>query len=393
MKRTISVSVGKGSVNHNSRKFRAENVDGSRTHLNIDYCNERIQTVYHQLFDEALKRYNEKQTRSDRRIPNYYEKIRSGNQEKPFHEIILQVGNQDDMSATGEYAELARTVLDEYYRGFQERNPNLRVFSAHLHMDEATPHLHIDFVPFTTGSKRGLETRVSLKQALAAQGFKGGTRGATEWAQWVQSEKEQLAAVMERHDIQWEQKGTHEKHLSVLDYKKQERVKEIAALDAELAEKQDEFQAVQSRIANYDNGTQSIERLEQRLETEEFQLPEPPKLMTAKAYKQRFVDPLIQKLKEVIKEVFYRYYKAIDSYHRLNSTNGRLYRENEHLASANERLTEENEALRAEVKDFRFLRKVLGSRQIDSLIAQAKELEQQRKQPQRTRRRNKDYER
>lgn len=146
-------------------------------------------------------------------------------------------------------------------------------------MDEATPHLHIDFVPFTTGSKRGLETRVSLKQALAAQGFKGGTRGATEWAQLVQSEKEQLAAVMERYDIQWEQKGTHEKHLSVLDYKKQERVKEIAALDAELAEKQHEFQSVQSRIVNYDNGTQSIERLD----TEEFQLPSA--LMTAKTYK------------------------------------------------------------------------------------------------------------
>lgn len=207
MKRTISAEVGKGSVNHNSRIFRAENVDGSRTHLNIDYCNERIQTVYHQLFDNALKRYNEKQTRSDRRIPNYYEKIRSGNQEKPFHEIILQVGNQDDMSATGEYAELARQILDEYYQGFQARNPNLRVFSAHLHMDEATPHLHIDFVPFTTGSKRGLDTRVSLKQALAAQGFKGGTRGATEWAQWVQSEKEQLAAVMERYDISGSRKA------------------------------------------------------------------------------------------------------------------------------------------------------------------------------------------
>ena len=268
MKRTISAEVGKGSVNHNSRKFRAENVDGSRTYRNIDYCNERIQTVYHQLFDEALKRYNEKQARADRRIPNYYEKIRSGNQEKPFHEVILQIGNREDMSAAGEYAELARTVLDEYYRGFQERNPNLRVFSAHLHMDEATPHIHIDFVPFTTGSKRGLDTRVSLKQALAAQGFRGGTRGATEWAQWVQSEKEQLAAVMEQYDIQWEQKGTHEKHLSVLDYKKQEREKEIAALDSTLAEKQDELETVQNRINNFDQGAHSIERLEQRIESD-----------------------------------------------------------------------------------------------------------------------------
>lgn len=393
MKRTISVEVGKGSVNHNSRKFRAENVDGNRTHLNIDYCNERIQAVYHQLFDEALKRYNEKQARADRRIPNYYEKIRSGNQEKPFHEIILQIGNKEDMSATGEYAELARQVLGEYYQGFQERNPNLRVFSAHLHMDEATPHIHIDFVPFTTGSKRGLDTRVSLKQALAAQGFKGGTRGATEWAQWVQSEKEQLAAVMERYDIQWEQKGTHDKHLSVLDYKKQEREKEIAALDTVLTEKQDELETVQNRITNFDQGMQSIEKLEQRIKTDtEFQLPEPPTLMTAKTYKQRFATPLIKKLKGIIREVFYHYYQALDSYHRLNNTNDRLCRENEHLTATNDRLKGENEVLRSELKNFRFLRKVLGSQQIDNLIAQAKDMEQ-RKQTQRTRRRNTNFER
>ena len=189
MQRTISAMVGKGSVNHNSRKFKAENVDGIRTHLNIDYCNEPIKKIYHELFDEALKRYNEKQTRADRRIENYYEKIRNSKQEKPFHELILQIGDKENMSAESENGQLARQILDEYYRGFHERNPNLKVFSAHLHMDEATPHLHIDFVPFTTGSKRGLDTRVSLKQALAAQGFKGGTRGDTEWNQWVSAEK------------------------------------------------------------------------------------------------------------------------------------------------------------------------------------------------------------
>lgn len=152
MKRTISVEVGKGSVNHNSRKFKAENVDGARSHLNIDYCNERIQDVYQMLFGAAQERFNARQKRADRRIPNYYEKICTGHQEKPFYEIIIQIGNKDDMSALGENAELAKTVLNEYYQGFQARNPNLYVFSAHLHMDEATPHLHIDFVPFITGS-------------------------------------------------------------------------------------------------------------------------------------------------------------------------------------------------------------------------------------------------
>ena len=97
MQRTISAMVGKGSVNHNSRKFKAENVDGSRTHLNIDYCNEPIKKIYHELFDEALKRYNEKQTRADRRIENYYEKIRNSKQEKPFHELILDVYKRQAM--------------------------------------------------------------------------------------------------------------------------------------------------------------------------------------------------------------------------------------------------------------------------------------------------------
>ena len=162
MKRTISAMVGHGSVNHNSRKFHAKNTDPERSHLNVTYCQENIKAVYHELFDEALERYNAKQTRADRRIENYYEKIRSGKQEKPFHEIILQVGNKDDMSADSDEGRLAAAVLDEYIRAFQKRNPNLRVFSAHLHMDEATPHLHIDFVPFTTGSKRGLDTRVFM---------------------------------------------------------------------------------------------------------------------------------------------------------------------------------------------------------------------------------------
>lgn len=124
------------------------------------------------------------------------------------------------MNATGENAELAKTILDEYHVGFQKRNPYLNVFSAHLHMDEGTPHLHIDFVPFTTGSKRGLDTRVSLKQALANEGFVGKGKGETEWAVWVRSEKEQLAEIMQSHGIEWEQKGEHREHLSVLEYKR-----------------------------------------------------------------------------------------------------------------------------------------------------------------------------
>ena len=386
MQRTISAMVGKGSVNHNSRKFKAENVDGSRTHLNIDYCNEPIKKIYHELFDEALKRYNEKQTRADRRIENYYEKIRNSKQEKPFHELILQIGDKENMSAESENGQLARQILDEYYRGFQERNPNLKVFSAHLHMDEATPHLHIDFVPFTTGSKRGLDTRVSLKQALASQGFKGGTRGDTEWNQWVSTEKSALAFVMERHGIEWEHKGTHEKHLSVLDYKKQEREKELDILEDKLAEKKDEFRVMADRIENFDNGERALQNLDESIMNgPEYQLPEPPAMMSARTYKAKFAEPLVARFKSLISTLFARYFKAVDSYHRLNITNGNLYRENERLSKINDKLKSENEVLRAENKDYKLLRKVFGNKQIDNLLEQASNIKGRKRENPRSR--------
>lgn len=228
--------IGKGSVNHNTRAFTAKNVDKNRSADNVEFCQEDIKQVYHKLFDEALERYNAKQKRKDRMIDNYYEKIRRGKQEKLFHEVIFQIGNKDDMNAKSEDGLLAKRILTEFMDEFQARNPNLYVFSAHLHMDEETPHLHIDFVPYITGSKRGLDTRVSLKSALAAEGFTGGTRGATELNQWIASEKQGLATVMERYGVEWLQKDTHEKHLSVLEFEKKERAREVAELDSQKRE-------------------------------------------------------------------------------------------------------------------------------------------------------------
>ena len=236
MERTISAMIGKGSVNHNTRAFTAKNVDKNRSADNVEFCQEDIKQVYHKLFDEARERYNAKQKRKNRMIDNYYEKIRRGKQEKLFHEVIFQIGNKDDMNAKNEDGLLAKRILTEFMDEFQARNPNLYVFSAHLHMDEETPHLHIDFVPYITGSKRGLDTRVSLKSALAAEGFTGGTRGATELNQWIASEKQELATVMERYGVEWLQKGTHEKHLSVLEFEKKERAREVAELDSQKRE-------------------------------------------------------------------------------------------------------------------------------------------------------------
>lgn len=176
--------------------------------------------------------------------------------------MIFQIGNKDDMGAAGENAELAKTILDKFYRSFLERNPQLYVYSAHLHMDEATPHLHIDFIPFTTGSKRGLSTRVSLKQALADQGITGEGRSLTERDLWVQKEKEALAELMLEHGIEWEQKGEHREHLSVLEYKREQRTQELAELTQQTEQKAQEFSALEKKVEKVQKQTVAIEAIE-----------------------------------------------------------------------------------------------------------------------------------
>ena len=294
---------GKGSLTHNRRDFIAENVDSSRTPLNVEYRNEDIRVVYHELFDDALAHYNENQTRRDRVIDDYYEKIRTGKQEKLFEELIIQIGNKDDMNATSENGQLARQVLDEYMQSFQQRNPTLRVFSAHLHMDEATPHLHIDFIPFTTGSKRGLETRVSLKKALEALGFAGGTKSHTELNQWIESEKQALASIMAWHDIEWEQKGTHEEHLSVLDYKKQERSKEVAALETQIGTLQEQTATAETMLSEKQEQLNDIapilkntKKFVRKYDDPERLLPEAGILESGKAFREKKALPILGKL-------------------------------------------------------------------------------------------------
>ena len=151
------------------------------------------------------------------------------------------------MNAQSKDGQLSKEILTEFMEQFQSRNPNLYVFSAHLHMDEETPHLHIDFVPFIRNSKRGLDTRVSLKGALGEQGFQGGTRGATEWNQWIDAEKQELSKVMERYGVQWKQLGTHNEHLSVLDFEKQERQKEVSQLEQDISGGKEELAVILSR--------------------------------------------------------------------------------------------------------------------------------------------------
>lgn len=194
---------------------------------------------------------------------------------------------------------------------------------------------------------------------------------------------------MERYGIEWEQKGTHEKHLSVLGYKKQERAEEIEQLENKIIDKQTEFETLFRRIQNFDKGTDSLSQMQNALENDpEYQLPEPQSFMTAKSYKSKVVEPLIKRLKSLIKTLMVRCFQVIDDYQRLNQINASLYHSNERLKSQNKQLTADNSRHREEIKDYKLLRKVLGSKQIDSLLEQARQSKQRD-----TRFRNKENER
>ena len=306
IKRTISGMIGAGSLAHNRRDFVAENVNPDRVQLNICYKNENLKEVYKELFNDAVERYNVGK-RKDRQIANYYEKIRQGKQEKLFHEVIFQIGKREDMAVGTSEGNLAVKVLDEYVKDFQKRNPTLRVFSCYLHQDEATPHLHIDFVPYVTNWKgKGMDTRVSLKQALKSLGFQGGNKHDTELNQWINHEKEVLAEIAKQHGIEWEQKGTHEEHLDVYNFKKKERKKEVQELEQEKENLTAENEGLTSQIADaradiklleeekiqFQKDKETAERRAEKAETELKKLED----------RREFLQPVMDNVSKEIKE-------------------------------------------------------------------------------------------
>ena len=216
---TISGMTGRGSIRHNNREFTAANVDRERSAQNVVFVNENLKQVYHELFDEALETYNAGKKKTRDKIPDYYKHIQQSKQEKLFHEAIFQIGNLNDCGCGSEGGQRAAEALTEFAKTFQARNPHLRVFNMVLHMDEATPHLHVDFVPVATEQTRGLSTRVSMKQALKQQGFTGLGRKQTEWKAWMEREKDALTEIAQRHEFEIISLGSNRRHMDLPEYR------------------------------------------------------------------------------------------------------------------------------------------------------------------------------
>lgn len=207
-KKSISMCQGKGSLSHNNREFTAKNIDSLRTADNIVFVRQDLGEAYHRLFDKAVERYNTRQKRNDRKICDYFHHlfnrepsasvITGTNKQKSFYEDLVQIGTKDDTGVGSADSEIAVACLSEYMNGFQERNPNFHVFNAVMHLDEATPHLHIDYIP-TGHFEKGLDTRNAMAKALEEMGF---GKGANAINRWRLSEREELHKICLAHGIE-----------------------------------------------------------------------------------------------------------------------------------------------------------------------------------------------
>lgn len=236
----ISMPQGKGSQLHNRRDYEKigrdipDNINTLMTHENVTIVDKDIRFAYREIFGEVLQEYNAKQKRSDRKIDDYYEHIlKSKNGEKPFYEDVLQWGRMEDFKAEPQLREKAKECLVEYARTFEARNPNLKLIGAYVHMDEASPHLHLDYIPVAKGYKTGLQARNSLDKAMKQMGYtpvkESRKNNATKL--WKENEREYFGELCRSKGLKVEAERKSRGSLSVAEYvaAKEQMIEEVKA--------------------------------------------------------------------------------------------------------------------------------------------------------------------
>lgn len=263
----ISHCQGKGSLTHNNRKFNAKNVDDTRTKDNIVFVQQPIEEAYEHLFGAAVERYNARQKRPDRKITTtYYEHtfkrkisqtvVTAADKRKSFYEDVVQIGDMKNTGVGTPDADIATACLTEYMQGFQERNPNFYVFNAVLHLDEATPHLHIDYIP-VGHYKMGVDTQNGIAQALKEMGYGSGKDTISRWRE---AECKVLTEICNRHGIQIAAPEKSRGSLTVEQYK------EYAKISEQVEEKKEEVAVLSEQAESADRLLKHREELRTQVE-------------------------------------------------------------------------------------------------------------------------------
>ncbi len=367
----ISFGQGKGSIAHNNREFVADNVDVFRTPQNITFVCQPISEAYDKLFKESTERYNARQKRNDRMIHgSYYEHLfgvkpcntvrTAADKRKSFYEDVVQIGKMEDSGFGTEDFQLVAECLKEYMEKFQNRNPNFYVFNAVLHMDEATPHLHIDYIP-VGHYKRGQDTQNGIAQALKEMGFGEGKQAI---ARWRAAEVEVLNAICIEHGIkplapekargtleipEYKEKRRQTDELAVQNAQAEaaltEKQAECANLDAQIEQKASQVKAILNYIPDYEKEFQVEDECEQLCK-------ELSSLLDGKLSIMKHSDEIIskaQRLSKIVKKLSDSTHKSGDTVYALHERLDKSLKETEDVRQRLKQTSGECSELRRDI--------------------------------------------
>lgn len=249
---SLKKATNKTNINHNNRnlndkdKERNSHIDESRSHENVYLVQKNLKEVYQEEFGGALENYNAKQKRSDRKIDNYYKHIQSSKKTSLQQEVIIQVGDKDDFSSQADVHK-ANEILKEWYADFEKRNPQLKIYNAVIHNDEASPHLHVNFVPVAEGYKRGLEKQVSFDKAITQQDLT--LDKVRPFDDWREKEVQFLEKSLQERGIERKLVGTND-YKDVNEYKeKKDLEREVKQLEGDLSQRKTELKALNEKVS------------------------------------------------------------------------------------------------------------------------------------------------
>lgn len=267
----MNSKTGRTSIKHNNRehetfeKYANTTLDLSRSDQNVILAKKPIEQVYQEEFEPSLKKYNAKQKREDRKIENYLSHVRKLDNHADQYELIVQLGSMEDYwdkdrkERKEKLWKWSKEQLEEWFKGFKERNSNMVPYNAVIHMDEQTPHLHLNVVPIGSGYKRGLEKQVSMTKALKEQGFDDkDTRQA--WNKWIEREREPLVKALEKKGIEYIRPGSNDlkNHKQYKAMKQQLLEAELAPIKRLKAKERDKLEEIRSEIADYEREVQNL---------------------------------------------------------------------------------------------------------------------------------------
>lgn len=248
---SLKKATNKTNIRHNNRtmsekeKERNSHIDYSRSDENKYLVQKDLKELYREEFGEVLEQYNAKQKRNDRKIDDYYKHIQSSKKTSLQQEMIIQVGDKNDFSSKQDF-EKANEILEEWLSGFEKRNPNLKIYNAVIHNDEASPHMHLNFVPVASGYKRGLEKQVSFDRAITQQDL---TLDKTRpFDDWREKEVNLLGEMLKERSIERKIVGTND-YKDVREYKERKDLqREIQQLEKDLTNKKNKLLEMSERL-------------------------------------------------------------------------------------------------------------------------------------------------